>query len=219
MKLVAIANQKGGAGKTTTCMSLAAVAAESSRTLVVDVDPQRSSTWWADRSGDNLPFDIAADTDPAHLARLRELDYDTVFVDTPGSLEGQAVMRTVFAEADFIILPTEPQALAFQPLTETIKTLVLPSGKDYRVLLNKIDPRSPRQLEDAQALVDGAGFKRFKNAVRIYQAHAEAPLRGEVVTQYPLTRSTMKAIEDYRRVALELFAVWTNSPQTPVEVA
>ena len=216
MNIVAIANQKGGAGKTTTTMSLAAVAAETSRCLVVDTDPQGSATWWSERAGDALPFDIADDVDPGHLARLRELPYDTVFVDTPGSLEGRDVLSTVFAEADFVILPTEPQALAFQPLTKTIQSLVVPSGTDYRVLLNKVNPRIPRELEEAQALIDGAGLKRFKNAVRIYQAHMEAPLRGDVVTQYPMTRGNFKAIDDYRRVALELFSVWAN---TPVEVA
>ena len=47
--------------------------------------------------------------------------------------------------------------------------------------------------------------------------HADAPLRGDVVTQYELTRASIKAVEDYRRVALELFSIWTNTPAT-VEV-
>ena len=38
--------------------------------LVVDVDPQQSTSWWATTAGDELPFDFAADTDVANLDRL-----------------------------------------------------------------------------------------------------------------------------------------------------
>lgn len=217
MRIVAVANQKGGAGKTTTAMSMAAVAAESSRVLVVDVDPQASSSWWADRAGDRLPFDFTADTDAANLSRLRELPYDVVFVDTPGSLEARSVLRTVIESADFVVLPTEPMALAFAPLVQTIRQLIEPAQTDYRVLLNKVDPRVPTSVVDAEALLDGAGIQRFANVVRTYKMHADAPLRGDVVTQYELTRASIKAVEDYRRVALELFSIWTNTPAT-VEV-
>lgn len=47
---------------------------KASRVLLVDVDPQGSATWWAERAGDRLPFDFAADSDPAQLTRLRRLE-------------------------------------------------------------------------------------------------------------------------------------------------
>ncbi|WP_157277115.1 hypothetical protein [Oerskovia sp. Root22] len=44
--------------------------------------------------------------------------------------------------------------------------------------------------------------------------HKKAPLRGEVITQYKATsRADLKAIDDYRRVTLELMAIWANAPQ------
>lgn len=208
MRILAVANQKGGAGKTTTAMSLAAVLAEVSRVLVVDNDPQGSSTWWAERAGEALPFDFAGSTNPNELARLRELPYDVVVVDTPGSLEAGDVLATIVQASDFVILPTEPEALAFQPLSRTIQSLVQPYGVDYRVMLNKLDPRNPGETLEAQKLIDGAGFPRFQHGVRKYKAHSTAPLRGEVVTQYETSRATFKAIDDYRRVALELNTVW-----------
>jgi len=220
MRIIAVANQKGGVGKTTVTMNLAAVAAETSRVLVVDVDPQGSAGFWADQAGDGLPFDVADDTNPANLAQLRSLDYDVVFVDTPGSLEGRSVLAAVLEEADFVILPTEPAALAIQPLVRTINEVVLPRKLEYRVLLNKVDPRVPADIVDAAGLLDSAGLMRFRGYIRQYKVHTTSPIDGRVVTQYPHDRSADRGAEDFRKVALELFAHWANAtPKRSVKAA
>ncbi|MGV8970712.1 MAG: ParA family protein [Rhodoglobus sp.] len=211
MKLVAVTNQKGGAGKTTTTMNLAAIAAANSRVLVVDVDPQQSTTWWASTAGDSLPFDFADNTDVATLARLRDLPFDVIFVDTPGNLTDSRILESVLSVADFAIIPTEAEALCIPPMVRTIRTLVEPSGTPFRVLLSKIDMRIPGQLEDAEALVDSLGLPRFARAIRKYKIHADAPIEGTVVTQYPESRQTSKAIDDYRAVALELMTIWAHA--------
>lgn len=220
MRIIAIANQKGGVGKTTVTMNLAAVAAETSRVLVVDVDPQASAGFWADQAGDELPFDVADDTNPANLSQLRALDYDVVFVDTPGSLEGRSVLTAVLDVADFVILPTEPAALAIQPLVRTINEVVLPRNLDYRVLLNKVDPRVPADVVDAAALLDAAKLARFRGYIRSYKIHTTSPIDGRVVTQYPHDRSAERGSADFRKVALELFATWANATNaTPAKAA
>ena len=211
MKLVAVTNQKGGAGKTTTTMNLAAIAAENSRVLVVDVDPQQSTTWWASTADDNLPFDFAADTDATNLSRLRTLPFDVIFVDTPGNLTDSKILASVLSVADFAIIPTEPEALCIPPMVRTIRTLVEPSDTPYRVLLSKIDMRVPGQLEDAEALVDSLKLPRFNRAIRKYKVHSDAPIEGKVVTQYVESRQTAKAIDDYRAVALELMTIWAHA--------
>ena len=210
MRIVAITNQKGGAGKTTTTMNLAAVAAEHSRTLVVDVDPQQSTSWWAGMAGDELPFDFAADTEVDHLSRMRDLPYDLIFVDTPGNLTDGHILGSVLQVADFAIVPTEPEALCVPPMVRTIRSLIEPSGTAFRVLLSKIDMRIPGQLDDAERLIDEIRLPRFRRVIRRYKVHADAPIEGLVVTHYPESRQTVKAIDDYRAVALELMSLWAN---------
>ncbi|CAN5568566.1 ParA family partition ATPase [soil metagenome] len=211
MKLVAVANQKGGAGKTTTTMNLAAIAAENSRVLVVDVDPQKSTTWWASTAGDDLPFDFADNTDVSMLSRLRDLPFDIIFVDTPGNLTDSTILSAVLSSADFAIVPTEPEALCIPPMVRTIRSLIEPSQTPFRVLLSKIDMRVAGQLEDAEALIDGLELPRFARAVRKYKVHSDAPIEGKVVTQYLESRQTAKAIDDYRAVALELMTIWAHA--------
>lgn len=204
--VVAIVNQKGGVGKTTTCMSLAAVtAAGNGAALVVDVDPQSSSERWATWAGDRLPFDFTHDTDPANLAKLSAVrDYDMVFVDCPGSLEGGAVLEQVLTRSHYAVLPTEPEALALGPLFNTAR-FVTAAGVPYRVLLNKVDARrGAGPVESAWQAIDNAGIDRFGTFVRHYTAHGQAQLEGLVITQYRGDRNAERAQEDFRRAHVEL---------------
>jgi chromosome partitioning protein len=213
MRVVVVASQKGGEGKTTTTMNLAAVAAKNAKCLVVDVDPQKSATDWGLAAGDNLPFDFAEDFDPKNLARLRELDYDIIFVDTPGNLSDTHILGAVLDVADFAIVPMTPAVMSVSPAQRTI-AMVAERGVPYRVLLNRVDMRIPGQLEEWVKVIDSTmGVPRFKQHVRSYTAHSEAPLRGHVVTQYPDTRKTTNAIFDYSAVALELTSIWAHSKE------
>lgn len=224
MRVVSVIAQKGGVGKTTTAMSLAAICSEASRTLLVDVDPQGSASWWAETVGDSLPFEFATEDDPGVLAQLRQSvadDFDVVIVDTPGSLEGRDVLSTVLANSDYVVIPTEPAPLAVQPLITTMNNIVIPSGVAYRVLLNKVDGRAPGMRDDAFSMLDAQGIQHFRASCRELRAHVYAPAAGQVVTQYAKDRYSIEAASEYRAVALEMFADWnvTVGKHTPLSVA
>lgn len=206
--IVSVVGQKGGIGKTTTAMSLAAVAAEATRVLLVDTDPQGSATWWARRAGDRLPFDFMTDTDAANLKRLRLDRHDVVVIDTPGSLEGKDTLSSILYASDLVVLPTQPAALTLIPLLRTVTEVVAPRRVAHRVLFNIVDPRSPAEADDARALLDRHSIPYLESTVRRYRAHERAPLDGLVITQYPVRdRYSLRAVDDYRKVALELFAL------------
>lgn len=73
MKIWAVANQKGGVGKTTTAVSLAGhLVTQGSRVLLVDMDPQGSLTSYLGFDPDNMPQSIYS------LFQINDYSYQTV---------------------------------------------------------------------------------------------------------------------------------------------
>lgn len=207
MRVIVIANQKGGVGKTTVTMQLGAALSRRHRVLVVDVDRQQSTVWWAENVRDRLPFDFAGNQHPSVLTRLRELrvEYDFVLVDTPGNLEDAPVLETALNAADFVVVPLTPEPLAVEPTLRTIHRLVEPRQLRHAVLLNRIDARIPSQLDTWRDLLDTTwGVPRFAAYFRQYKTQADAPVLGDLVTTLRDNRRTTGTISDVTRVGLEM---------------
>lgn len=201
-KVVAVVNGKGGVGKTTTTISLAAILGEERRVLVVDSDPQGSSSWWARRDGSGI--DLVEETDPAELQRLRRVGgYDLVLVDTQPAL-GSEALEAIIGAADYVVLPTPPAPMDLTSLIETVKRAVAPSGVPHRVLLTRVDSRSLGEALEAQSTLMGREIPAFHSFVRAYKAHERAALEGVPVTALKGAANAREAGADYRRVAEEL---------------
>ena len=207
--VIAVAQGKGGSGKSTATMSIAASLADGTgvRVLAVDCDPQQSVKFWSERAGDRLPFDFAADaTDPAMLRRLQNADqWDLILVDCPGNLREHAILSAILDQSSYCIVPMPTAALAVGPTEQTIEQFIKPRGIPFRVLLSMVDARHSTDQQDMRALLDAKDYPTFSTGIRRYVAHERAPLAGLVVTQYADTElANRNAVDDFRRVALEL---------------
>ncbi|MGW4635536.1 nucleotide-binding protein [Nocardia sp. NPDC004415] len=226
-----LVNQKGGVGKSTLAVNLAAVTADVASkpgaddapadVAAVSIDPQGSAMWWGSRVT-NLPFHVVqAHEDLDELRRLRDLPgINHVFVDTPGWIdmapadddsdplgEGPAAdaMRAVLEVADHVVVPITPDALSFDPTVRTIRKVIAPRGLRYTVVLNNWDPRDGEaERDETLEFMSRNQWPSARTVVRHYKVHARAPLNGQVVTEYASSGTALRAREDFFRLALEL---------------
>lgn len=111
MQTIAIVSQKGGAGKTTLAVNLAAEAARSRVSLIIDTDPQATASRWGQWRGGDDPevIDCGAPTLLAgKLAKAAQLGADLAVIDTPPHADAMA--RQAARLADLLLIPCRPRA-------------------------------------------------------------------------------------------------------------
>ncbi len=120
--VISVLNQKGGVGKTTIAVNLAAVLARhGQRVLLVDADPQASSLAWSSaREGAPLFRVVAMPTATLHrdLPKLAR-DYEAIVIDGAPRLD--AVGRSVILASDLVLIPIQPSPLDLWAAAHTLE--------------------------------------------------------------------------------------------------
>jgi chromosome partitioning protein len=153
MRVLALASQKGGSGKTTLSGHLAVQAQRSGAGPVVlmDIDPQGSlADWWNERKDEMPAFAQTTVARLAHdLAELREQGFKLAVIDTPPAIT--AAIQSVIQVAELIVIPTRPSPHDLRAVGATVE-MCERSGKPLLFVVNAATPLAKITYEAAIAL-------------------------------------------------------------------
>ena len=194
---IAIVSQKGGAGKTTLALHLAAAAElAGTASLVIDTDPQATASGWAEWRQHHPPavIDSAPPRIAAKVAAAKDQGAGFIVIDTPPHADA-AASRAVEV-ADLVLIPCRPSAFDLAAVRTTIRLIEL-LGKPAFVVFTAGPPHAPRLYADAAELVAGFGCNACPAILpdRAAYRHASAS-GGTVFEQEP----DGKAAEEVRQL-------------------
>lgn len=200
-KVVTIAQQKGGAGKTTVAAHVAvALSQRGYRVALIDIDPQGSLTKWhsirEEQFGEGntgLTFSsLSGWRIGGEVARLRRT-HDIVMIDSPPHVETEA--RTAIRHADQVVIPVQPSPT---DLWATMATVELCRVEEIpaHIVLNRVNPQS-RIYERVKSELKDMLLGTLCNRV----LYAAALMDGFAVTE---VSPSSPAAEEIKHLALRL---------------
>lgn len=166
MTTIAICNNKGGTGKTTSTIMLATYFSTLGKNVVVlDADPQGSATDWsllAAEANNPLPFPVTPVN--KRSISISPAGADIVLIDCPPG--DPALIDAALRTADAVIVPTSPSGIEVARMWETLEII---TDKPAAVLITSAQLNTTT-LEDLLNALDEAGVPTFSNIILARQA-------------------------------------------------
>ena len=158
MPVIALVGNKGGAGKTTLTVNLAAGLGRVGRIVILDTDPQGSSAQWRTIADDEAVPPVVSATEDL-VERVGELvkEYDYIVVDCPPSVLAPQTL-SILQVSDYALIPVQPSPLDLWASIH-IENAVMeartnnPSLKTLLVI-NQLEPRTTLSQLMREALAE-----------------------------------------------------------------
>lgn len=171
IKILTVANRKGGAGKSTCAVHIAAEAVKSGyKVLLIDLDPQKTlENWWKNRKEDpnphltdvnpyfkpnpenpDQPIEVKiGEALPEKLETLQKVGFNLCIIDTPGDTSENA--EAGIAAADVVVIPSKPTSPDLRAIGRTISE-VKKKAKPFIFIVTQTTPRTTNTITAISSL-------------------------------------------------------------------
>jgi chromosome partitioning protein len=191
-KVVTVAQQKGGSGKTTLAVNLAVeFQSRGMKVALLDTDPQGSLGRWflarrAVMATDGMEFSTASAWGVGYECEKLKKVADVVIIDTPPKVD--ADLRPALREADLVLVPVSASMMDLWA-TDGVFDLVGREGRRAVIVLNRVKAgtRLGLQVADAAAALAGVAVatlgQRVVYAETLGEGRAASEVRGPAVAE------------------------------------
>jgi chromosome partitioning protein len=193
--IVSICSFKGGVGKTTTAVHVAAVLNKRAKTLLVDGDLNGSALAWNERG--NLRFPVIAESE---LNEAEAAEYKHIIVDTAARPQPEE-LKEVCAASDIVIIPSQPDALSIDALIKLVDSLKTINAKNYKVLFTLVQPNS-HHAEEAKLFLAEENVPYFHTHITRRVVCTRAALQGTTVEK--LKNGGIDSWREFQNLAKEI---------------
>lgn len=194
MKCLAIASQKGGAGKSTLAVHLAVEAQNVGEAVrILDADPQGSALAWGETRA--RPPHVEA-VEPARIAealeRARRDGISFAIVDT--GPRASAVLAGLLRAVDGVLVPVRPSAFDAATIEQSVR-LVVAAGRPGWLVLNACPARAP-EVAETRAAITGRELQRVPIEIGERRAYARAVATGRSVSEFDSGGAAAREMRD-----------------------
>jgi chromosome partitioning protein len=200
--IITVTSYKGGVGKTTTAIHLAAYLQRLAPTLLVDGDAIRSATKWSQRGGNvGLPFKVV--THAQMVSHIR--DHQHVIIDTEGNPSDDD-FKDLATNCDLLVIPAVPESVATDGLTHTLAKLRALGNKTHRVLLTMVPPKPRSEGQQLRDMLASEDIPIFTSEIPRLAAFEKAAAEGVPVYSVKDDRNAARAWSSYEEAGKEIIS-------------